>query len=274
MRVCSLGLVLTALLSALGQDTPSCPGAPPFVGVCHDRLDVLGVGSCSNWQSTGYCTQQDLCLSVAPLCALTCGYCQVTPTPPPQQPSEVEGECVDSAGFIDARGYRCTDWVGYNCDTAESHGYSFADAQAIVSMCPATCNRCEGSTSGAVLQTGETIDGAPGSDPDVACADRPDYLDNFGNPCTLWEGWDCSAAVDWGYSTAQHQELLVRCPMACDQCPCVDDDLYASNNNRCGDWATLNCSAGVDDFGLSQTGTFPVCARHASKLCFRAAAGH
>ncbi len=53
--------------------------------------------------------------------------------------------CADVSGFVDAQGYRCSDWVGYDCARAsEDWGYTQAQETAILTNCKATCGQCGG----------------------------------------------------------------------------------------------------------------------------------
>ncbi len=51
--------------------------------------------------------------------------------------------CVDDASFVDAQGYDCDGWDGYDCDDATArYGYSQREEDAIVASCPRTCGVC------------------------------------------------------------------------------------------------------------------------------------
>jgi len=53
------------------------------------------------------------------------------------------GGCTDVSGFVDAQGYRCSAWVGYNCRRAvEDYNYTQAQENAILANCRASCGEC------------------------------------------------------------------------------------------------------------------------------------
>lgn len=51
--------------------------------------------------------------------------------------------CVDDGSFVDAYGYDCDDWDGYNCYNArETWGYSQSEEDDVLDGCPLTCGVC------------------------------------------------------------------------------------------------------------------------------------
>ncbi len=56
-------------------------------------------------------------------------------------------EPVNVAGFRDARGFGCSDWVGYDCTrAAEEHSYTAAGEKSILANCGLSCNVCPSSS--------------------------------------------------------------------------------------------------------------------------------
>ena len=54
-----------------------------------------------------------------------------------------DSECADLAGYTDAQGYACSDWVGYDCDrAAEDWGYSQAEEENMRDSCKQSCGLC------------------------------------------------------------------------------------------------------------------------------------
>ena len=58
---------------------------------------------------------------------------------------------------------------------------------------------------------------------DPTCRDDPTYVDSQGYYCDQWVGDDCTKTYpewkDWGYTQADEDEILARCPYSCLQCP-------------------------------------------------------
>ncbi len=54
----------------------------------------------------------------------------------------VGGDCADKPNFVDAKGYRCSDWVGYSCTDAARWGYTQAQTTSLIANCRATCGKC------------------------------------------------------------------------------------------------------------------------------------
>jgi hypothetical protein len=53
------------------------------------------------------------------------------------------------------------------------------------------------------------------------CVDNGDFLDEFGDTCSAWSGYDCSdrqQAEDWGYSSSTVDEVMAACPFSCGLC--------------------------------------------------------
>jgi len=61
----------------------------------------------------------------------------------PSVPRAPDGECADDPAFIDANGYDCTGWVGFDCLAAVStYAYTPAAMDALLGACPAACDYC------------------------------------------------------------------------------------------------------------------------------------
>jgi V8-like Glu-specific endopeptidase len=111
-----------------------------------------------------------------------------------------DASCADKTNFVDAHGFRCSDWVGYDCTAAEQWNYTQAQENDLIANCRATCNQCGGG--------GQT------------CADLSGYRDAQGYSCSDWSGFDCSrAAEDYGYTTAQEASIVANCKLSCGTCP-------------------------------------------------------
>ncbi len=53
------------------------------------------------------------------------------------------GICADVMGFVDADGYKCMDWKGYDCTRAkEEDGYTDAEEASLIENCAKTCGTC------------------------------------------------------------------------------------------------------------------------------------
>jgi len=53
--------------------------------------------------------------------------------------------CLDDQAFVDADGYTCLGWVGYNCTITNFvfYGYTGVQGQDIIDECPVSCNVCD-----------------------------------------------------------------------------------------------------------------------------------
>jgi hypothetical protein len=125
--------------------------------------------------------------------------------------------CVDAAGFVDAQGYACADWVGYPCDMAtENWHYSTQQESDILAMCPRSCGLCE----------------------KTPCTDTQGFVDARGYACAGWVGYACDMATkDWGYTTQQESDILAQCRQSCGLCSSVDhcpDDPNKTEPGVCG----------------------------------------
>ena len=107
------------------------------------------------------------------------------------------GTCTDTAGFVDAQGYACSDWVGYDCNRAqEDWNYTAVQETAIKNNCKKSCSLCE-----------------------VECTDTAGFIDAQGYRCSDWVGYDCDRAVeDWNYTAAQEIAIKTNCKKSCGLC--------------------------------------------------------
>ena len=80
------------------------------------------------------------------------------------------GTCTDDDSFVDAQGYDCDGWFGYDCADSLSWGFTAEEEAAIFSACPATCGIC----------------------PDD-CSDDPFFVDA--------QGYDCTGSVSYTHLT-------------------------------------------------------------------------
>jgi hypothetical protein len=72
----------------------------------------------------------------------------VVPTLAPTAPPTVRcaGFVADTPEFVDALGYACTSWVGYDCANVEQGvlwGYTKTEFAAVGESCPLSCDMCE-----------------------------------------------------------------------------------------------------------------------------------
>jgi hypothetical protein len=169
--------------------------------------------------------------------------------------------CVDNASFVDAQGYKCSGWVGYDCTRAsEDYGYTAAQEASILANCKKTCNQCsitdQCPNDPNKTQPGQCGCGTPDTDSDndgtanckdscpsdpkktapgqcgcgVAegtcsgtCTDNASFVDAQGYKCSGWVGYDCTrASEDYGYTAAQEAAILANCKKTCNQCSVTD----------------------------------------------------
>ena len=139
--------------------------------------------------------------------------------------------CTDNASYVDADGYACEDWVGYDCHTAVADwGYSEAEVAELLRNCPQSCELC------------------------AICTDTSGYEDAYGYSCEDWVGYDCQAAVeDWEYSEAQEADLIKNCPESCELCgECSDTlDYVDADGYSCEDWVGYDCFGAIEEWGYS-----------------------
>ncbi|MCU0660756.1 MAG: hypothetical protein MUC50_00335 [Myxococcota bacterium] len=173
------------------------------------------------------------------------------------------GTCADKTGFVDAGGYKCTDWVGYDCTRAsEDDGYTAAQEASLLANCKKSCNQCSTTTDLCPTdpnktQPGQCGCGTPDTDSDndgaanckdscpsdpkktapgqcgcgvaegtcsVTCADNASFVDAQGYKCSGWVGYNCTrAAEDYGYTAAQEAAILANCKKTCNQCSTTTD---------------------------------------------------
>jgi len=144
--------------------------------------------------------------------------------------------CTDDPQFVDAQGYMCLDWTGYDCDqAAESWDYTPDQENEIKANCSKTCGLCS--------------DEEP-------CDDDPAFTDVQGYLCSDWVDYDCDEAEEkWGYTADQASEIKERCQKACGLCPaaCLDDpDFQDARHFSCIDWQDSDCDRAVEDFNYTE----------------------
>ena len=54
----------------------------------------------------------------------------------------IDSECTDDSSFIDAKGWGCAAWCGYDC--SEYDTYTAAELTAVQTNCSLSCNLCSG----------------------------------------------------------------------------------------------------------------------------------
>ncbi|MCU0665442.1 MAG: hypothetical protein MUC50_24350, partial [Myxococcota bacterium] len=170
--------------------------------------------------------------------------------------------CADNSSFVDAQGYRCADWVGYDCTQAvEKYSYTSAQESSILANCPKSCNKCSTDlcpNDPNKTQPGQCGCGTPDTDSDgdgtanckdgcpsdpkktapglcgcgkaegtcsTTCADNTSFVDAQGYKCSGWVGYDCTrAAEEYGYTAAQETQILQNCKKTCNQCSTGTDN--------------------------------------------------
>ena len=82
----------------------------------------------------------------------------------------------------------------------------------LAKMRAAAGSTCPGDTGACTRSDGYCID--------PTCKDDPLYKDTQGYYCDQWVGDDCNKVASWeGYSQADQDEILRKCPYSCMQCP-------------------------------------------------------
>lgn len=117
----------------------TCGTCNYFNGACQDNMryeDEKGY-TCGEWKGHncydatakhGYSVNGEF--NVKMQCQYTCKNCGYQ-------------KCYDEINFYDQKGYRCGDWVGYNCKEAKSkHGYSESGQREVMKACPHSCKIC------------------------------------------------------------------------------------------------------------------------------------
>ena len=109
--------------------------------------------------------------------------------------------CADTPGFVDAKGYSCSDWRGpYNCGDAESeYAFSHDEAEELRANCRRGCGLCDSGTE--------------------TCANTPGFVDEKGWVCADWAGYDCAAAeAEYAFSQEGVEALRANCRAECGSC--------------------------------------------------------
>ena len=122
-----------------GRGSPPAPPMTPRLSAplwCTDNpnfLDAYGYG-CSGWTSydcsgaTSYGYTPEQVLELQSNCPVSCS--DITPA--------CIG-CTDNPNFVDATGYACSGWTGYDCSTATSYGYTAYQVALLQANCPVSC---------------------------------------------------------------------------------------------------------------------------------------
>jgi len=101
------------------------------------------------------------------------------------------GDCADDLSFIDALGFSCSSWSGYDCSSY--FGYSEEELQAVQSACSNSCNVCNQRLEGACWSVcGDGIRAGP-----EQCDDGNGMNDDgCSSACTLESGWRCAQQLN------------------------------------------------------------------------------
>lgn len=165
-------------------------------------------------------------------------------------------DCTDNPDYVDAQGYSCLDWIGYECDRATDWGYTAQEESEIKSNCARACKLCSGisdacpgdpnktypgqcgcgvpDTDGDGDGTVDCLDGCPEDaekkEPGLCgcgqaegtcdeCRDTPNYIDAQGYDCADWRHYKCSRAQErWGYTQDEEDDILANCAESCGLC--------------------------------------------------------
>jgi len=245
-----------------------------FGNACSDKSgykDVKGY-KCSDWKGYNCDDAHDWYwyslndeYDLLKNCPKTCGTCD---------------GCLDDPNFRDAEGYDCYDWKGYNCHDAEKdYDYSCTQQFNLLQGCAKTCKFCEDNAFTMFMQLadegnpivtwlGEFVERAgvwecredSGKSTYEGCHDDPLFKDHKGYTCSDWEGYSCgNASDDYGYSTAQENDLLHGCGFTCGWCRyeyeqkygdmCKDNGSFKDERGyKCTDWESHDCTRANEDY--------------------------
>jgi len=103
---------------------------------------------------------------------------------------------TDNPGFLDANGFTCSGWVGYDCmKSGWYYRYTPEQLASVGLNCRASCRRLSGS-----------------------CTDTAGFVDAKNYKCSDWVGYDCGGSSRWGYTQAETNSLLANCSASCGRC--------------------------------------------------------
>ncbi len=155
---------------------------------CHDSQDFSGVGiplSAYDPNSVmNYCNSQRTALTSLDRAGFKKAYAflgtgggDLCPNDPNKTAPGTCGcgvrEPVDVAGYRDARGFACADWVGYDCkQAAEQHSYTAAQESSILANCALSCKVC---TTGGTTCTNSNANCAAWAS-QGECSKNPNYM--------------------------------------------------------------------------------------------------
>lgn len=117
-----------------------------------------------------------------------------------------DDECRDTPGYRDAQGYRCDEWVGYDCTRAvEDWGYSQAQEDDIIENCPVSCDLCEDDDDDDDTGVEVTLNPYVGVDWEL----WRQYKANYHTHTTQSDGARSPGRVIDDYSAAQYDILAI-----------------------------------------------------------------
>ncbi|KAK3235705.1 hypothetical protein CYMTET_54104, partial [Cymbomonas tetramitiformis] len=155
--------------------------------------------NCSDAVSWGY--TEEGTADILESCELSCGVCVALPPPPPHAPPLGSEECADDEAFRDEKTYPCSTWSDFDCTAAVTQfGYTEEGAADILQRCELSCGLC-----------------ANPPFPD-ACFNDVFFKDELGNDCITWESYNCSDAVNLGYTEEGTADILENCERSCGLC--------------------------------------------------------
>ena len=167
--------------------------------------------------------------------------------PPPLLPPPVNSCHAESDNmFVDAHGYRCGGWEGYNCYINYGGRYAAAQLLAVRTNCPVCCSLAA-----------QPLPAPPPPPPDICAIENQNgFIDWHGYSCGEWEGYNCYVNYGGRYDLAKLQAIRTNCPVCCglaaqspppppvppSTCPVENQKEFAdSNGYRCGAWEGYNC---------------------------------
>ena len=115
-------------------------------------------------------------------------------------------ECTDDSSFIDAKGWGCAAWCGYDC--SEYDTYTAAELTAVQTNCPLSCNLCSGGKNAkGMAPTCPNGGTACCCDIDSSCTDGDD---DWCCPEASSDTYDCSKIEVLLHPDAQFNGIYVR----------------------------------------------------------------
>ena len=228
-------------LLAVRTNCPVCcglavypPPPPPTTDTCavenqNGFVDWHGY-SCGGWEGynchINYGARYDHAklLAIRTNCPVCCGLAAQPPPPSPSSPSSCPAE--NQNGFVDANGYRCGGWEGYNCYIKYGGRYDDAELLAVRNNCPVCCGLAAqlASSPALLLLPPPPLPPPPAlppSPPPLAltstCSTESSngFTDAWNYNCGAWEGFNCFVNYGGKYDHATLLAVRTNCPVCC-----------------------------------------------------------